>query len=158
MAAALGRKMLGGKLMQRSYFRRYVCAAALTALAALSAQAANPPVVNKASFTMVAGNPNPTDLQIFGSSFGTVLPTVTIEGVQQTVAAGNSDTFVKILNPNVSAPIDGTHRVTITNNSAGGSVDSRTTTFYIDLDPAGTAGPAGPGRGWPPGPPGCPPA
>src|SRR5437764_762978 len=127
--------------MQRSQSWRYVCTAFV--LTILPAQAATSPVVNKATFIIQPGNPNPTELQIFGSNFGTALPTVTIEGVQQTVAVGNSDTFAKISNPNLSTPLDGVYRVTITNNSQGGNVDSRSTTFFADLD-VPVPGPAGP--------------
>lgn len=139
--------------MQRVLARRHLCAAfafATTVLAGAPAHAAAPPVINKANFIFQAGNPQPLELDIFGTGFGTTLPVVTIEGVQQTVAPGNSDTFAKVVKPNLSAPLSGVYRLTLTNTSAVvGPVttipDTRTITFYVELDDASTlTGPAGP--------------
>jgi hypothetical protein len=67
------------------------------------------------------------ELDIFGVNFGTVLPMLTIEGVQQAAAAGSSDTFVKGVNPILSVPLSGVYRMTLTNNSQGGIVNGGTT-------------------------------
>jgi hypothetical protein len=152
--------------MQRIFAPRYLCAIAFTAtiLAVAPAHAGTPPVINKAHFVFQTGNPNPVELDIFGSGLGATLPTIAIEGVQQTVAPGNSDTFAKVLNPNLSTPLSGVYRTTVTNNSQNGSVDSRTATFYVELDdaaattgPAGPTGPTGPqGAPGPVGPQGIP--
>jgi hypothetical protein len=138
--------------MQRVLVRRLMCAAfsfTATVLALAPSHAAVAPVINKATFVFQTGNSNPVELDIFGISFGTVLPTVTIEGVQQTVAAGNSDTFVKVVNPVLSAPLSGVYRMTLTNNSQGGVVNGGTTTYFVEISdgvpgPAGPAGPVGP--------------
>jgi hypothetical protein len=152
--------------MQRIFAPRYLCAIAFTAtiLAVAPAHAGTPPVINKAHFVFQTGNPNPVELDIFGSGLGAALPTIAIEGVQQPVAPGNSDTFAKVLNPNLSTPLSGVYRTTVTNNSQNGSVDSRTATFYVELDdaaattgPAGPTGPTGPqGAAGPVGPQGIP--
>jgi hypothetical protein len=126
--------------------RRQLCAAfafTATVLVVGPAHAANPPVINKANFIFQAGNPNPVELDIFGTSLGTALPTVMIEGVLQTVAAGNSDSFAKVTNPNLSAPLSGVYRMTLTNNSLSGNIDSRSTTYFVEIS-NGIAGPAGP--------------
>jgi hypothetical protein len=126
---------------------RHSCAAIaiFSFCTALSAAAAAPPVVNKAMFVFASGNPNPVELDIYGANFGTIAPTVSIEGVAQTVAPGSSDTFVKLTNPTLSMPHSGVYRVTMLNNSENGPADARTDEFYVELDPdsAGTPGPQG---------------
>jgi hypothetical protein len=132
--------------MQRLFARRYSCAAfafAATILATAPAHAATQPVINKATFIFQTGNPNPIELDIHGTNFGTAKPTITIEGVQQTVATGNSDTFAKVTNPNLSTPLSGVYRMTLTNNSEFGLIDSRTTEYFVEISD-GAAGPAGP--------------
>src|SRR5690349_3423514 len=102
----------------------------LLAIAPASLVAATPPVIDKATFNFTSGNPNPVSLDIYGSNFGALTPTVTIAGVGQVVAAGHSATFIRINNPNLSLPLAGIYRGTIVNNSAGGPVDGRTGEFY----------------------------
>lgn len=132
---------------------RHTCAAlAVFGLAIVmpgtAAADSNPPIVNKAAFVFATGNPNPVELDIYGTKFGANLPTVMIEGVAQAVAPGHSDTFIKINNPNLSLPHAGIYRVTVVNNSQDGETDDRSTEFYADLDNPGTGtgpqGPAGP--------------
>jgi hypothetical protein len=138
--------------MQRIPARHHRCAAialAATVLALAPIHAAVTPVINKATFIFQPGNPSPVELDVFGSGFGTAVPAVTIESVPQTVAAGNSDTFVKVMNPVVSAPFSGVYRMTLTNTTQGGIVTGTTTTYFLEISdgvpgPAGPTGPAGP--------------
>jgi hypothetical protein len=126
------------------------CAAiCFCALSALPAAAATAPVIDRASFTFQSGNPNPVTLDISGSNFGTLPPSVTIAGVSQVVAAGNTASFIRINNPNITTPLNGAYHVVVVNNSANGPIDGRTGDFYLQIGgeipgPAGPAGPSGP--------------
>jgi hypothetical protein len=126
-----------------------LCLFALSSIPHAAIAATPPPVIDKANFTFQSGNPNPLTLDIYGSNFGTLAPTVAIAGVGQVVAPGNTASFIHINNPNLSLPLSGAYHVTIVNNSGNGAVDARTGDFYVEIGgeipgPAGPAGPTGP--------------
>src|SRR5215472_529871 len=111
---------------------RHAGALTIVVVSVLAAQpqayaAAGSPVIEKAAFAVAQGKP--VALHMVGKNFGTLKPTVTIAGVTQAVASGNSDTVVDVIEPVIAAPVQGTYRVTITNISNG-----LTSVAYVELD------------------------
>src|SRR5690349_10514236 len=73
-------------------------------------------------------------ITINGTDFGTVPPTVTIDGIPLTLI-NNSDTSVMAFLPNGFAP--GTYRLSLTNNSLQGNPSVRTGTLDVTLGAVG---------------------
>jgi hypothetical protein len=101
--------------------------------------------IDKVMFTYDSGNSTPVEMDIFGRGFGNrVAPTVTVDGLQQTVTMF-TDTHIAIAPAGISS---GAYRLKVSNNShQGNDGGSRMAQFYLTIGasgPKGDPGPAGP--------------
>jgi IPT/TIG domain len=114
--------------------------------------ASQTPVIDKITFS--PGIPSPTQMTIFGKNFGTLKPTVMMDGLTQTVTL-NTDTQVTVLLNPTPMPA-GAYRLRLLNNSESADETSRSTVFEATVGVIGAQGPIGnPGPAGPTGPSGA---
>jgi collagen triple helix repeat protein/IPT/TIG domain-containing protein len=122
-------------------------AAAVTAFALLNLASWSPLHAqqhNAPELSTAAVNTATNQITIGGSHFGSLKPSVTLDGLTLVVSS-YSDTAVVAFLPNGVEP--GTYRLALTNNSLQGNPDVRTGTLDVTIGaagPAGAQGPAGP--------------
>jgi len=113
-------------------------AIALTLLTAPSqAQQHNAPVLSTATVTT---STLPNQIAIGGTNFGTLLPTVSLDGLPLNVIS-YSDTLAVAYLPTGVNP--GTYRLSLTNNSLQGNPDVRTGTLDVTIGAVGAQGSKG---------------
>lgn len=142
-------------MTNRLFKQRIVLLFAGLALAAgsaqrLSAKDGKPPIIQKVTFTFTSGNPVPTEMDIFGTGFGTGKPFVSLDGFTQAVTLF-TDTRVTVSPVNV---VDaGSYRLTLTRTPS--SEGNGTAVFDVTIGTVGPQGSQGPqGAMGPAGPPG----
>jgi Phage Tail Collar Domain/Collagen triple helix repeat (20 copies) len=151
--------------MQRNTYRRgWLFAAQLTLLIALAViptrlfadddkDDKHVPAIDKVTFTLDAGNPNPVEMDIYGRGFGNaVAPTVVLDGLEQAVTMF-TDTHITIAPAGIST---GAYRLDVTYNSRRGSDHDgkRTAHFDLTIGVGGSGVKGDPGPAGPQGPPG----
>lgn len=110
---------------------------------------------------LVTTTTQPNQIVIHGSGFGSIPPTVTLDGVTLGLVS-YTDTVVVALLPDDATAHPGTYRLSLTNNIGHGNSSQQTATMDVTIGAAGPAGPAGaagpqgtPGQPGPPGPAGA---
>ncbi len=119
---------------------RVVCFLAISCLGvpSLSADGVGIPVI-----TAVSESEHPPQLTIMGSNFGTVQPSVTLNGLPVSVMSYTNTLVVVTLPASIeSAP--GTYLLSLTNNSDVKVQLLNTGVFVVAIGETGPAGPAGP--------------
>lgn len=123
--------------------RPFFAAALLSAASVypqLAAENGKTPVIQKVTFTFTSGDPNPTQMDIYGLNFGAVKPSITLDAFTQGVIQF-TDTHVTV-SPLTPMTIDpGSYLLTLTRAGAGDSEDQHTVQFHVTI---GTVGPQGP--------------
>ena len=107
------------------------------------AQAANPPTINLVTFS--PSSPNPTQMNVFGSGFGAVKPTLTLNGVSQTITSSTDKHLAVTLSP---SPLPaGTYGLVVTVNKGSDNEEEnggKTVQFEVTFGITGPPGPIGP--------------
>jgi hypothetical protein len=127
--------------------KRITTLAAAFALAAclsqrLEADDNKTPIVQKVTFTFTSGNPNPSEMDVFGQNLGTGMPIVTLDGIGQAVTLFN-DTHVTVspLTPGIGP---GSYLMTLMRLTGGGNDAQRTAIVDVTIGAVGPQGPQGP--------------
>ena len=102
------------------------------------AQSGNPPAITKITFTFNSGSTSPSQMDIYGAGFGTVKPSVTVDGLLPAVIQFTDQRVTVDFGSAILAP--GTYLVTLTPNSksSAGDDSKKTATFAatVGMSPA----------------------